>query len=92
MIKCLIWLFRKGARQIPMMSAKFPTPEDRKRLLHSFYDLPPKDKEMLYRAVEHLRWLTISLGPGGTQPKFHAQYSGKTTYTARLQVATNTLV
>ena len=41
------------------MSAKFSTPEDRKRLLHSFYDLPSKDKEMLYRAVEHLRWLTI---------------------------------
>jgi hypothetical protein len=41
------------------MTAKFPTPEDRKRLLQSFYDLPPKDKEMLYKAVEHLRWLTI---------------------------------
>lgn len=41
------------------MNTKFPTPEDRKRLLHSFYDLPPKDKEMLYRAVEHLHWLTI---------------------------------
>jgi hypothetical protein len=41
------------------MIAKFPTPEDRKRLLHSFYDLPAKDKEILYRAVEHLRWLTI---------------------------------
>ena len=42
-----------------MMSAKFTTPEERKHLLQSFYDLPPKDKEMLYRAVEHLRWLTI---------------------------------
>lgn len=42
-----------------MMSTNFPTSEDRKRLLHSFYDLPPKDKEMLYRAVEHLRWLTM---------------------------------
>ena len=41
------------------MSAKFPTSEDRKRLLQSFYDLPLKDKEMLYKAVEHLRWLTI---------------------------------
>ena len=50
---------QKGAREIDMMSAKFPTSEDRKRLLQSFYDLPPKDKEMLYRAVEHLRWLTI---------------------------------
>jgi hypothetical protein len=42
-----------------MMNTKFPTSEDRKRLLHSFYDLPLKDKEMLYKAVEHLRWLTI---------------------------------
>ena len=41
------------------MNTKSPTSEDRKRLLQSFYDLPPKDKEMLYRAVEHLRWLTI---------------------------------
>ena len=50
------------------MTAKFPTPEDRKRLLQSFYDLPPKDKEIFYRAVEHLRYLTIlwdleKLGP-----------------------------
>ena len=42
-----------------MMSTKFPTPEDRKRLLHSFYELPSKEKEMLYKAVEHLRWLTM---------------------------------
>jgi hypothetical protein len=43
-----------------MMSAKFPTTsEERKRLLQSFYSLPSKDKEMLYKAVEHLRWLTI---------------------------------
>jgi hypothetical protein len=43
-----------------MMSAKFPTTsEDRKRLLQSFYALPSKDKEMLYKAIEHLRWLTI---------------------------------
>jgi len=50
---------QKGARQIDIMTAKFPTPKDRKRLLQSFYDLPLKDKEMLYKAVEHLRWLTI---------------------------------
>ena len=42
-----------------MMNTNPPTPEDRKRLLQSFYDLPPNDQEMLYRAVEHLRWLTI---------------------------------
>ena len=42
-----------------MMNTKSPTPEDRKRLLQSFYDLPPKDQDMLYKAVEHLRWLTI---------------------------------
>ena len=41
------------------MTAKFTTSENRKRLLQSFYDLPTKDKEMLYKAVEHLRWLTI---------------------------------
>jgi hypothetical protein len=41
------------------MNKKSPTPEDRKRLLHSFYDLPIKDKEMLYNAVGHLRWLTV---------------------------------
>ncbi len=50
---------QKGARETDMMSAKSPTPEDRKRLLQSFYDLPPKDKEIFYKAVEHLRWLTI---------------------------------
>jgi len=44
------------------MNTKFPTPEDRKRLLHSFYDLSTKDKEILYKAVEHLRWLTILWG------------------------------
>jgi len=42
-----------------MMSAKFPTPEDRKHLLQSFYGLPSKDKELIYRAVHHLRWLTV---------------------------------
>ena len=50
---------QKGAREIDLMTVKFPTSENRKRLLQSFYDLPPEDKEMLYRAVEHLRWLTI---------------------------------
>ena len=46
------------------MRTKFPaTSEDRKRLLQSFYDLPSKDKEMLYKAVEHLRWLTILWDP-----------------------------
>ncbi len=41
------------------MSAKYPTSEERKRLLQSFHELPANEKEMLYRAVEHLRWLTI---------------------------------
>jgi hypothetical protein len=41
------------------MSAKFPTPEERKRLLQSFHELPPNEKEMLYSAIEHLRWLTM---------------------------------
>ena len=44
------------------MNVKFPTPEDRKHLLRAFYDLPPKEKEVLYRAVEHLRWLTMLWG------------------------------
>jgi hypothetical protein len=44
------------------MSTKFPTSEERKRLLQSFYELPPNEKEMLYKAVEHLRWLTILWG------------------------------
>ncbi len=51
---------QKGARQTEMMSAKFPTTsEERKRLLQSFYSLPATDKQMLYKAVEHLRWLAI---------------------------------
>jgi hypothetical protein len=50
------------------MNKKFPTPEDRKRLLHSFYDLPIKDKEMLYKAVEHLRWLTVLWGLAELNP------------------------
>ena len=42
------------------MRTKLPTTlEDRKHLLQSFYDLPTKDKEIFYKAVEHLRWLTI---------------------------------
>jgi hypothetical protein len=41
------------------MSTKFPTAEERKRLLQSFHGLPPNEKEMLYSAIEHLRWLTI---------------------------------
>ena len=50
------------------MNKKFPTPEDRKRLLHSFYDLSIKDKEMLYKAVEHLRWLTVLWGLAELNP------------------------
>ena len=50
---------QKGTVGVDTMTAKFPTREDRKRLLQSFYNLPPKVKEMLYRAVEHLRCLTI---------------------------------
>jgi len=51
------------------MPAKIPiTSEERKRLLQSFFELPPKDKEIFYKAAEHLRWLTIlwdldDLGP-----------------------------
>jgi hypothetical protein len=44
------------------MSTKLPGSEERKRLLQSFYELPPNEKEMLYRAVAHLRWLTILWG------------------------------
>ena len=42
-----------------MTNTNPPSPEDRKRLLQSFYDLPPNDQDMLYRAIEHLRWLTM---------------------------------
>ena len=45
-----------------MMNTKFPNPEDRKRLLHAFYDLPAEEKKMLYKAMGRLRWLTILWG------------------------------
>ena len=55
-----VLIVHKGATETDIMSAKFPTTsEDQKRLLQAFYDLPPKDKAMLYKAVEHLNWLTI---------------------------------
>ena len=42
------------------MSTKFPiSSEERKRLLRSFVDLPPNDKEIFYKAAGHLRWLTV---------------------------------
>ncbi|MCI0529567.1 MAG: hypothetical protein L0Y56_19165, partial [Nitrospira sp.] len=51
---------QKGARETDMMPAKPPiTSEERKRLLQSFFDLPPKDRELFSKAVGHLRWLTI---------------------------------
>jgi hypothetical protein len=59
MIKCLSSLFRKSPRDRYDECQAPPTSDDRKRLLQSFYGLPPKDKEMLYKAVEHLRWLTM---------------------------------
>ena len=43
-----------------MLPNKIPrTSEERKRLLQSFRDLPPKEKQLFSKAVEHLRWLTI---------------------------------
>ena len=56
---CLGCLLKQALERGYTMNTKFPTREDRKRLLHSFYDLPTKDKEMFYKAVERLRWLTI---------------------------------
>jgi hypothetical protein len=54
----LIPVVQKGATD--MMPKKIPmTSEERKRLLQSFGNLPPKDKEVFYTAVEHLRWLTM---------------------------------
>jgi hypothetical protein len=44
------------------MSTKSPNSEERKHLLRSFYDLPSEDKQMLYKAVAHLRWLAILWG------------------------------
>ena len=58
--KIPVLVVQKEARKTDTMRTKFPTTsEERKRLLQSFYDLPPNDKEIFYRAVEHLRWLTI---------------------------------
>lgn len=43
-----------------MTPAKIPiTSKERKRLLQSFSELLPSDKEMLNKATGHLRWLTI---------------------------------
>jgi hypothetical protein len=50
---------QKGANEIDIMTGKFTTPEYRKRLLQSFRNLPAEDKEIHFKAVEHLRWLTI---------------------------------
>ena len=58
----LIPIAQKGATDL--MPTKIPsTSEERKRLLQSFFDLPQQDKEMFYRALEHLRWLTILWDP-----------------------------
>ena len=68
-----------------MVPSKIPTnSEERKRLLQSFFDLPSKEKKMFYSALEHLRWLTHTLGPGGTRGGLHAQHSRKTTYPSGL--------
>jgi len=43
-----------------MTPAKIPiTSKERKRLLQSFSELLPSDKEVLNKATGHLRWLTI---------------------------------
>ena len=43
-----------------MTPAKIPiTSKERKRLLQSFSELLPSDKEVLNKAIGHLRWLTI---------------------------------
>ncbi len=57
MIKCVD--YSRRSEKTVMMNAKFPRPEDRKRLLQSFYELQPNDQQMLYKAIEHLHWLTI---------------------------------
>jgi hypothetical protein len=54
---------QNGVREIDMPPAKIPiTSKERKRLLPSFSEMLPKDKEMLRKAVGHLRWLTILWG------------------------------
>lgn len=50
---------QEGARKVVAMNVQSPTPGDRKNLLRAFYDLPSKEKQILYKAVEHLRWLTM---------------------------------
>lgn len=60
MIKCPSKLFTQetAGKAVPM-NVNFPNPEDRKRLLQDFHGLPQREKQILYNAVEHLRWLTI---------------------------------
>lgn len=41
------------------MNVNSPNPEDRKRLLQDFHGLPQAEKQILYNAVAHLRWLTM---------------------------------
>jgi hypothetical protein len=60
MIKCPSKLsIQETAGKVVVMNVNSPDPEERKRLLQAFHDLPQKDKEIMYSAVEHLRWLTM---------------------------------
>lgn len=41
------------------MNVHSTNPEDRKRLLQDFHGLPQTEKQILYNAVAHLRWLSM---------------------------------
>ena len=58
------------------------TSEERKRLLQSFFDLPPQDKAMFYRALERLRWLMILWDLEELDPNSMPPIPEKTSYIA----------
>jgi hypothetical protein len=66
-----------SSRKVDSMSAKRSSPEDRKQLLRAFYTLPSKDKQTFYRAVGHLRWLTILWGLEELSPESTPSISEK---------------
>lgn len=78
MIKCPGKLsIQEKTGKVVSMNVNSPTPEDRRRLLHAFHDLPPTDKQILYDAVEHLRWLTMLWGLEEPGPESRPSISEK---------------
>ena len=70
MIKCPSSLsIQEMAGKVVLMNINFPNPEGRKRLLQDFHGLPQAEKQILYNAVEHLRWLTMLWDLEQTSPE-----------------------